>query len=74
MKRTPKEWDGGRKYNKHGVIGKGAFATVYLLTDKYTGDTYAAKEISKLNFTKGNVLHDKIMQEMEIMGATHHVS
>ena len=74
VRKAPKEWVGGRKYNKHGVIGRGAFATVYLLTDKFTGDQYAAKEISKRNFIQGNVLHDKIKQEMDIMGATHHVS
>lgn len=68
-----KEWRGGKKYNKVRQIGKGAFATVYLLTDKFNGIPYAAKELEKRRFMKNGVLDQKIDMEMTIMSKIQHV-
>jgi len=69
-----KEWKGGLKYNKIRVIGKGAFATVYLLTAKYDGTRFAAKEVEKRRFMKNGILDQKVDMEMKIMKKIHHVS
>lgn len=56
------------------VIGKGAFAVVYKVTDKYTGEPYAAKELDKRKFMKNGVLDQKVENEMKIMQRVSHVS
>lgn len=72
--RHVREWKGGHKYNKVGVIGKGAFAVVYKLTDKYNGVPFAAKELEKRRFMKNGVLDQKVDTEMTIMSQIKHVS
>ncbi|RKF61087.1 putative protein kinase [Erysiphe neolycopersici] len=70
--RRSKEWKGGPKYNKVNRIGKGAFATVYLITSKYDGVPYAAKELEKRRFMKNGVLDQKLDDEMKIMQKIKH--
>ncbi len=72
--RRVKEWRGGPKYNRAGIIGKGAFAVVYKLTAKFDGMPYAAKELEKRRFTKNGLLDQKIDSEMKIMSKIKHVS
>ena len=72
--RFPREWRGGDKYSRVGVIGKGAFATVYKVTSKYNGLPYAAKELDKRKFMKNGILDQKVENEMKIMQRVHHVS
>ena len=74
ISRRPKEWRGGAKYNKSRVIGKGAFATVYMISAKYDGTIYAAKELEKRRFVKNGILDQKVDQEMRIMSSIRHVS
>lgn len=74
VNRRPKEWRGGAKYNKSRVIGKGAFATVYLISAKYDGTVYAAKELEKRRFVKNGIMDQKVDQEMRIMSSIKHVS
>lgn len=74
MPHIPREWRGGDKYARVGVIGKGAFATVYKVTSKYDGAPYAAKELDKRKFMKNGVLDQKVENEMKIMQAVQHVS
>ncbi|KHJ31293.1 putative protein kinase [Erysiphe necator] len=70
--RRSKEWNGGPKYNKVNKIGKGAFATVYLITSKYDGVPYAAKELEKRRFMKNGILDPKLDDEMKIMQKIKH--
>lgn len=72
--RSIREWKGGHKYNKIGCIGKGAFAVVYKITDKFDGIPYAAKELEKRRFMKNGVLDQKVDTEMNIMRKIQHVS
>lgn len=72
--RSIREWKGGNKYNKVGCIGKGAFAVVYKITDKFDGIPYAAKELEKRRFMKNGVLDQKVDTEMNIMRKIQHVS
>ncbi|KAK4540822.1 hypothetical protein LTR36_008899 [Oleoguttula mirabilis] len=65
-------WGGGDKYNVVGLIGKGAFATVYQLATKSEGQLFAAKELEKRKFMKNGVLDRKLSNEMEIMKAISH--
>jgi len=74
MPHIPREWRGGDKYARVGVVGKGAFATVYKVTSKYDGAPYAAKELDKRKFMKNGVLDQKVENEMKIMQAVQHVS
>lgn len=67
-----KEWKGGAKYKKVQTIGKGAFAVVYLITDRFDGTPYAAKELEKRRFMKNGVLDQKVDQEMRIMQKIKH--
>lgn len=69
-----REWTGSGKYNRIGMIGKGAFAVVYKVTSKYDGKPYAAKELEKRRFIKNGVLDQKVENEMKIMRKVHHVS
>lgn len=65
-------WSGGDKYNVVGLIGKGAFATVYQLATKSEGQLYAAKELEKRKFMKNGVLDRKLDNEMQIMKSVSH--
>jgi serine/threonine protein kinase len=56
------------------MIGRGAFAVVYKLTDKYSGIPYAAKELEKKRFMKNGVYDQKVETEMRIMSRIDHVS
>jgi hypothetical protein len=71
--RHVREWRGGPKYNKVGTIGKGAFATVYKITDKFDGVPFAAKELEKRRFMKNGILDQKVGMEMNIMRKIKHV-
>lgn len=72
MQQLPKDWSGSDKYNRIGQIGKGAFATVYKVTCKFTGEPYAAKELDKRRFMKNGVLDQKVENEMNIMQKVQH--
>jgi serine/threonine protein kinase len=72
--RRAREWKGGAKYNKIDMIGRGAFAVVYKLTDKYSGIPYAAKELEKKRFMKNGAYDQKVETEMRIMSKIVHVS
>ncbi|KAJ4421686.1 Protein kinase protein rad53 [Neurospora sp. IMI 360204] len=65
-------WKGSDKYNFVDKIGQGAFATVYLITDKMNGCPYAAKELEKRRFMKNGVLDQKVENEMKIMQRVSH--
>lgn len=69
-----REWTGSGKYNRVGMIGKGAFAVVHKVTSKYDGNPYAAKELEKRKFIKNGVLDQKVENEMKIMQRVQHVS
>ncbi|TWU77100.1 hypothetical protein ED733_008180 [Metarhizium rileyi] len=66
------EWRGSGKYNRIGMIGKGAFAVVYKVTSKFDGLPYAAKELEKRRFIKNGVLDQKVENEMKIMQRVNH--
>jgi serine/threonine protein kinase len=66
------QWSGGDKYNVVGLIGKGAFATVYQLATKNEGQLFAAKELEKRKFIKNGVLDRKLDNEMQIMKSVSH--
>ncbi|CAI4216415.1 unnamed protein product [Parascedosporium putredinis] len=68
----PREWDGSDKYNRVGIIGKGAFAVVYRVTSKIDGSPYAAKELDTRNFMKNGILDQKVENEMRIMQRIKH--
>lgn len=72
--RHVKEWRGGSKYNKIGLVGKGAFANVHLLATKFDGTLCAAKELEKRRFMKKGVLDQKVDTEIKIMSKINHVS
>ncbi|KAK4961150.1 Protein kinase protein rad53 [Elasticomyces elasticus] len=65
-------WSGGDKYNVIGLVGKGAFATVYQIATKSEGQLFAAKELEKRKFMKNGVLDRKLDNEMQIMQAINH--
>lgn len=65
-------WNGGKKYNVTGLLGKGAFAIVYQLATKENGTKYAAKELEKKRFMKNGVLDMRIDNEMQIMRSLRH--
>ena len=67
-----KNWDGSGKYNISATIGKGAFATVHLATQKVSGCPYAAKELEKRCFMKNGILDQKVENEMRIMQSVQH--
>lgn len=64
-------WNGGSIYNFTGLLGKGAFATVYKVQTKKEGQVYAAKELDKRRFIKNGVLDLKFDSELNIMSYTH---
>jgi len=47
---------------------------VYMITSKYDGTTFAAKELEKRRFVKNGILDQKVDQEMRIMSSIRHVS
>ncbi|KIW38423.1 uncharacterized protein PV06_09387 [Exophiala oligosperma] len=65
-------WNGGSMYNFTGLLGKGAFATVYRVQTKKEGDIYAAKELDKRRFIKNGVLDMKFDSELNIMKHLQH--
>lgn len=65
-------WNGGGLYNFTGVLGKGAFATVYRVQTKKEGDVYAAKELDTRRFIKNGVLDVKLDSELNIMKNLQH--
>ncbi|EXJ67368.1 CAMK protein kinase [Cladophialophora psammophila CBS 110553] len=65
-------WNGGSLYNFTGLLGKGAFATVYKVQTKEDGDIYAAKELDKRRFIKNGVLDMKFDSELNIMKNLNH--
>jgi serine/threonine protein kinase len=65
-------WNGGSLYNFTGLLGKGAFATVYRVQTKKEGDIYAAKELDKRRFIKNGVLDTKFDSELNIMKNLKH--
>ncbi|KAL7927891.1 hypothetical protein ACQKWADRAFT_278147 [Trichoderma austrokoningii] len=67
-----REWNGSGKYNRIGMVGKGAFAVVYKVTSKYDGMPYAAKEIERRRFIKNGVLDQRVENEMKIMERIDH--
>ena len=69
-----REWTGSGKYNRLRMIGKGAFAVVYMVTSKYDGKPYAAKELEKRKFIKNGVVDQRVENEMKIMKRVQHVS
>lgn len=66
------KWDGGDEFNCVGVLGKGAFATVYQLATKTGGELYAAKELEKRRFIKNGQLDQRLDNEMHIMKDLRH--
>ncbi|SMR42735.1 unnamed protein product [Zymoseptoria tritici ST99CH_1E4] len=67
-------WSGGTKYNVVGMIGKGAFASVYQIATKNDGQLFAAKELEKRKFIKNGILDRKLENEMLIMQSIDHPS
>lgn len=65
-------WNGGSKYNIVGLLGKGAFATVYRVATTDEGLLFAAKELDKRKFLKNGVLDLKFDNEIQIMKHLRH--
>ncbi|KAF1969929.1 kinase-like protein [Bimuria novae-zelandiae CBS 107.79] len=65
-------WNGGPDYTIMGELGKGAFATVYLIATKMNGTRFAAKELEKRRFMKDGRLDKKIENELAIMRNLKH--
>jgi len=66
------KWDGGEHYSIIGMLGKGAFATVYQLATKMDGKLLAGKELEKRRFMKNGILDKKADNEMRIMQGLRH--
>lgn len=65
-------WNGGATYNFTGLLGKGAFATVYRIQTKSEGELFAAKELDKRRFIKNGILDIKFDSELKIMKDLKH--
>ncbi|KAF2756696.1 Pkinase-domain-containing protein [Pseudovirgaria hyperparasitica] len=65
-------WNGDKKYNVVGQLGKGAFATVYLLATALDGNLVAAKELEKRRFIKNGQIDQRLDNEMRIMQDLRH--
>ena len=65
-------WHGGALYNFTGLLGKGAFATVYRVQTKSEGTVFAAKEIDQRRFYKNGILDVKFDNELQIMKMLKH--
>lgn len=65
-------WNGGADFTCIGVVGKGAFATVYQIATTWSGQIYAAKELEKKRFMKNGVLDERLSNELKIMKGLQH--
>ena len=65
-------WNGGDQYNVIGLLGRGAFATVYHISTTYDGQPLAAKELEKKRFVKNGRLDLRLDNEMRIMKGLSH--
>lgn len=65
-------WSGGEEYQCRGVLGKGAFATVYQVATRTQGEVFACKELEKRRFMKNGQLDQRLENEMQIMQALRH--
>jgi serine/threonine protein kinase len=65
-------WNGDGIYNVVGLLGKGAFATVYRIATAMDGKLLAAKELEKKRFMKNGQLDQRLDNEMQIMQTIHH--
>lgn len=65
-------WHGGSRYNVVGLLGKGAFATVYRIATTFQGVPFAAKELDKRRLMKNGVLDVKFDNEIQIMKGLRH--
>jgi serine/threonine protein kinase len=65
-------WHGGPHYNVVGLLGKGAFATVYRIATTYQGSQFAAKELDKRKLVKNGVFDMKLDNEIQIMKGLRH--
>ncbi|KAG8530768.1 uncharacterized protein KY384_004125 [Bacidia gigantensis] len=65
-------WDDSAKYNLVGQIGKGAFAIVYKVSAKETGEVYACKTLEKRRFIKDGILSHKLHNEILVMENLEH--
>ena len=67
------DWNGDRKYNVIGEVGKGAFATVYKVATVSEGIVYAEKRLEKRAFVKNGMTDMKVNSELKIMKRLNHV-
>lgn len=65
-------WSGGEEYKCTGVLGNGAFATVYQVATRMHGELFACKELEKRRFVKNGQLDTKVDNEMKIMQGLRH--
>lgn len=65
-------WSGGEQFKCTGVLGKGAFATVYQLATRMDGELYAGKELEKRRFMKNGLIDQRLDNEMTIMTQIRH--
>ncbi|KAI5285508.1 hypothetical protein KEM54_000515, partial [Ascosphaera aggregata] len=65
-------WNGAPDYNVVGMIGKGAFATVYKIATKIDGRIFACKELNSRSLGRGKKAQKKIYQELRIMDRLWH--
>jgi len=65
-------WDGGERYKCIGQIGAGAFATVYQVSDRFSGEVFAVKELEKRRFVKNGLLDHRVDNELQIMRTLRH--
>lgn len=65
-------WNGAPDYNVVGLIGKGAFATVYKVAAKRTGRLYACKELDKRAVGRNTNTEKMINQELQVMRRLFH--
>lgn len=66
------KWNGGSQYNVVGVVGHGAFATVYKIADQRDGTAFAAKELNTSKFIKNGIMDIKFDNEIRIMKDLRH--
>lgn len=65
-------WSGGDVFKCTGILGKGAFATVYQLATRMNGELFAGKELEKRRFMKNGMLDHRLDNEMQIMKDIKH--
>lgn len=66
------KWDGGQRFNVIGLLGSGAFASVFKVASKSDGTVYAAKELEKRRFMRNGRLDPKLENELRIMQTITH--